>query len=114
MERNDRISRGGTKLIEQKSEDVTHYNEFREYKKKQEEIQNFRIEKMLTPRSNNPELQKYLEDKVNYETASLGETSADELSLKSPLSGEDSDKRVDIYRDSRLANEFDHIKNLSN
>ena len=68
---------------------------------------------MLTPRSNNPDLQKYLEDKAAYETASLGETSADELSLKSPQSEEDSDKRVDIIRESRLANEFEHIKNVA-
>ncbi|CDW74365.1 UNKNOWN [Stylonychia lemnae] len=89
-------------------------NEFQDYKSKQKELQNFRIEKMLTPRSNNPDLQKYLEDKAAYETASLGETSADELTIKSAQSEEDSDKRIDIIRENSLANEFDHIKNVAN
>lgn len=77
-------------------------------------MQNLRIEKLLTPRSNNPELQKYLEDKAtNYDTASLGETSADELALKTSTAEEDSDKRVDIYRESRLANQYEKIQQLA-
>jgi len=50
-------------------------------------------------------LQKYLEDKSNYDTASLGETSADEIALKS---GEDSaGGSIDIIRTSRLSKSFD-------
>jgi len=46
-------------------------------------------------------LQKYLEERSNYDTASLGETSADELALKS---GEDSAGSIDIIRTSTLTN----------
>eukprot|EP00347_Sterkiella_histriomuscorum_P004264 403361113 len=96
-----------------KQPQMIEHNEFKEYKTKQKEIQNFRIQKLLTPRTNNPDLQKYLEDKASYETASLGETSADELALKSNQSDENSDKSVDIYRENRLASEFDHLKNVA-
>lgn len=61
---------------------------------------------MFTPRSNNLELQRYLQDK-SYDTASLGETSADELTLKDPSYSSDSEKRVDIYRESALASEYE-------
>ncbi len=88
-------------------------NEHKQYQLKHKEMQNLRIEKMLKPRTNNPELQKYLEEKSNYETASLGETSADELAIKTQTSDVDSDKRVDIYRDSRIANHFDRVKELA-
>lgn len=40
----------------------------------------------------------------NYETASCGETSADEMAIESPQT--DSDQRVDIYIDSPIAKGF--------
>ena len=85
-------------------------NENKEYQSKQKLLQNKRLDKLFTPRNNNAELQKYLEDKSNYETASLGETSADELALKS---GEDSDKRVDIVRASGLAQSYEDEQRLA-
>lgn len=76
-------------------------------------MQNFRISKLLTPRNHNPELQKYLEEKANYETASMAETSADELVIKQMSNSDNDSKSVDIYRDSRLASEFDHLKQVA-
>lgn len=84
-------------------------NENKEYARKQRDLANKRIEKLLTPRSNNPQLQKYLEERSSYETASLGETSADELALKS---GEDSDK-IDVLRPSTLAQSYDSEKQMA-
>lgn len=82
-------------------------NEHKEYKRKQVEVSNKRIEKLLTSRKNNPALQKYLEDKTaSYDTASLGETSADELAVKS--GGEDSG--IDILRGNPLIQSYDSDK----
>jgi hypothetical protein len=44
-----------------------------------------------------------LQEKANYDTASLGETSADELALKS--GGEDSG--IDILKPNKLSESFD-------
>ena len=79
-------------------------NEHKEYKRKQIEVSNKRIEKLLTSRKNNPALQKYLEEKSsNYDTASLGETSADELAVKS--GGEDSG--IDILRGNPITQSYE-------
>lgn len=51
---------------------------------------------MLANSTQNDELQNYLNEKA-YETASLGETSADELSVVPP---EQQAATVDFYRDS--------------
>lgn len=48
-----------------------------------------------------------------YETASLEETSADEVALKSPQSEDDSDKKVEVFRENATAKDYDNIKELS-
>lgn len=54
-------------------------SQYSRYEMNKAQIVNFGIESMLrNSSSNNEELQQYLNEKA-YETASLGETSADEL-----------------------------------
>ena len=53
------------------------------------------IGRMLVDGSQNEELQNYLNER-SYESASLGETSADELAVQSSSAGEGS--QVDILR----------------
>lgn len=53
-----------------------------QYRDDKNEYQNLRIGQMLEPRKTNDALQKYLEQRSSYETASFGETtSADEIVL---------------------------------
>ena len=56
-------------------EQVSHYQR---YRSNRASLVNMGIESMLADNSNNDELQQYLNEKA-YDTASLGETSADEL-----------------------------------
>lgn len=55
---------------------------------------------MLTDDKENEELQRYLDEK-SYETASLGETSADELALRS--ASDLSDSEIDIYKTDEIS-----------
>jgi len=55
---------------------------------------------MLTADKDNEELQRYLTEK-SYDTASLGETSADELALKS--ASDISDSEIDIYKSDEIS-----------
>jgi hypothetical protein len=66
------------------------------YKSNKAELVNSGLKRMLTDHSNNDELQRYMDEKA-YDTASLGETSADELVLPSSDSAE-----IDFYRDSDI------------
>lgn len=50
-----------------------------------------------------------MQDKANYDTASLGETSADELALKS--SGEESG--IDILKPNKISESFDSEQRLA-
>ena len=58
---------------------------------------------MLADTSENEELQRYFDEK-NYETASLGETSADELALRSET--DLSDTEIDIYRTDEITQSY--------
>ena len=58
------------------------------------------IQRMLTDDKENEELQRYLDEK-SYETASLGETSADELALRS--ASDLSDSEIDIYKTDEIS-----------
>ena len=74
------------------------------------------IEKMLEDTSENEELQRYLDER-HYETASLGETSADELALRDNSSaGELSDgaSEIDIYRTDEISAGYQRAQKLSN
>ena len=63
---------------------------------------------MLEPRANNDRLQKYLESKNQYDTASFGETtSADELTIRGSSGAEDSSGSIDIFRESSLSRQYD-------
>ena len=67
---------------------------------------------MLEDNSNNEELEKYLTERSSgYESASLGETSADELQIV----GSDSDgvAGVDIYRDSPESKRYQEAEYLA-
>ena len=55
---------------------------------------------MLADDKENEELQRYLDEK-SYETASLGETSADELALRS--ASDLSDSEIDIYKTDEIS-----------
>ena len=55
---------------------------------------------MLVDTSENDELQRYIDER-SYETASLGETSADELALRSE--SDLSDTEIDIYRTDEIS-----------
>lgn len=58
---------------------------------------------MLTDDKENEELQRYLEER-SYETASLGETSADELALRS--ASDMSDNEIDIYKSDEISTSY--------
>ena len=58
------------------------------------------IQRMLADDKENEELQRYLDEK-SYETASLGETSADELALRS--ASDLSDSEIDIYKTDEIS-----------
>lgn len=55
---------------------------------------------MLADTSENDELSRYMDER-SYETASLGETSADELALKS--ASDFSDSEIDIYKSDEIS-----------
>ena len=61
---------------------------------------NLGIQRMLADDKENEELQRYLDEK-SYETASLGETSADELALRS--ASDLSDSEIDIYKTDEIS-----------
>ena len=65
---------------------------------------------MLADTSENEELQRYLEER-SYETASLGETSADELALKS--ASDVSDNEIDIYKSDEISAGYQQAQKLS-
>ena len=66
---------------------------------------------MLVDGSQNEELQNYLNEK-SYETASLGETSADELALQPSSGGEGN--QVDILRShDQITSSYDEAAQLS-
>jgi len=58
---------------------------------------------MLSDDKENEELQRYLEER-SYETASLGETSADELALRS--ASDMSDNEIDIYKSDEISTSY--------
>ena len=59
---------------------------------------------MLADEKENDELQRYIDEK-NYETASLGETSADELALRS--ASDLSDNEMDIYKTDDITSNYE-------
>ena len=66
---------------------------------------------MLADEKENDELQRYIDEK-NYETASLGETSADELALRS--ASDLSDNEMDIYKTDDITSNYERAQKLSN
>ena len=64
---------------------------------------------MLEDRNENAELQRYLQEK-SYDSASLGETSADELAC---VSSTGSSGDLEIYRDSAIASQYEEVKELA-
>jgi|LauGreDrversion4_2_1035121.scaffolds.fasta_scaffold57072_1 hypothetical protein len=71
------------------------------YEANKQRLINLGIERMLKNKtSNNEELQQYLNEKA-YETASLGETSADELAAVPQQTAE-----VDFFRESDINQKY--------
>ena len=66
---------------------------------------------MLAETSENEELQRYIDER-QYETASLGETSADELALRS--ASDLSDTEIDIYRTDEISAAYQRAQKLTN
>lgn len=85
-----------------KPEQTTH-SHFRQYQTNLKDLKNLGIQRMLTDDKENEELQRYLEER-SYETASLGETSADELALRS--ASDMSDNEIDIYKTDEISTSY--------
>lgn len=66
---------------------------------------------MLADTTENDELSRYMDER-SYETASLGETSADELALKS--ASDLSDTEIDIYKSDEISAGYQKAQRLSN
>jgi len=67
------------------------------------------ITKLLeSSRKDNEELERYLAEK-SYESASLGETSADELAV---ASGSES-TGVEVYRTTQISNQYEDAKEIA-
>lgn len=66
---------------------------------------------MLTDNKENEELEQYIAEK-SYETASLGETSADEVALRS--ASDMSDNEIDIYKSDEISAGYQRAQKLSN
>ena len=66
---------------------------------------------MLADVQKNEELQQYLAEK-SYDTASLGETSADELTVRSAY--EISDSEIDIYKSDEISANYQKAQKLAN
>ena len=66
---------------------------------------------MLADTSENEELQRYIDER-SYETASLGETSADELAVRS--ASDLSDTEIDIYRTDEISAAYQRAQKLTN
>jgi len=60
------------------------------------QYQNIRLNHLINPQKSNPKLAQFLQDKSQYDTASFGETSADELYLKTASS--EGEHNVQIFR----------------
>jgi hypothetical protein len=73
-------------------------------------LKNLGIGRMLEDSKDNEELARYLAEK-SYESASLGETSADELAVVSPSAGSSGD--LEIYRQSAMSERYEEAKTLS-
>lgn len=71
------------------------------------------IEKMLVDTAQNEELERYIDER-QYETASLGETSADELALREQTASDLSDTEIDIYRTDEISSSYQKAQKLSN
>lgn len=76
------------------------HSHFRQYESNKKELVNLGISRMLADVKENEELQQYIAEK-SYETASLGETSADELALRS--ASDMSDNEIDIYKTDEIS-----------
>ena len=101
----------GDFLDKAKEEGAGKHSQYKHYEKSKKEITNMGIERMLVDGSQNQELQNYLNEKA-YETASLGETSADELVVQPSSGGEGS--QVDILRNhDDIATKYDEITSLA-
>ena len=87
-----------------------NHSHFRQYEHNKKEIINLGIERMLADTTENDELQRYLDER-NYETASLGETSADEVAMRS--ASDLSDSEIDIYQQSEVSTGYKKAQKLS-
>jgi len=70
---------------------------------------NIGIGKLLENKKENEELQRYLAER-SYESASLGETSADELAI---VNNSLSNGELEVYRDSAISHKYEEAKAIS-
>ena len=99
-----------------RQESPSQHSHFRQYKENKKELINLGIGKMLEDTSENEELQRYIDER-HYETASLGETSADELALRENSSAgdlSDGASEIDIYRTDEISAGYQKAQKLSN
>ena len=81
-------------------------SKFKNYKENKKKLLNFGIGRLLEDQKENEDLQRYLAEK-SYESASLGETSADELAVVTPT-GSSGD--LEIFRESTVSNKYEEAK----
>ena len=68
------------------------------------------IGRMLVENESNEELARYLAER-SYDTASLGETSADELALRTVSDA--SDNEIDIYKTDEISQGYEKMSQLA-
>ena len=79
---------------------IQNKSQYQLYTGNKQNLKNIGISKMLADSSENEDLQKYLNERA-YDTASLGETSADEI-----IAVDTSSQEIDFYRDSEISKRY--------
>jgi hypothetical protein len=99
---------GKPKLMELSQTQPTILSQFKDYRRNKQKLLNIGIARLLDNPARNEELERYLAEK-SYESASLGETSADEVTM---LSGSES-AELEVYRESAVASAYDEAKEIA-
>ena len=95
----------------QQTSETGKHSSYRQYVENKKQLTNLGIGRMLVDDDDNAELQQYLNEK-SYDTASLGETSADELAVQA---SSDSDAHhIDVFRsEDEVSRSYQEASNLS-
>ena len=95
----------------QQTSETGKHSSYRQYVENKRQLTNLGIGRMLVDDDDNAELQQYLNEK-SYDTASLGETSADELAV--PASSDSDAHHIDVFRsEDEVSRSYQEASNLS-